>query len=116
MPDRPTAPVLLADYERLAEQRLDANAWAYFAGGAADEITMRWNREAFDKIALRPRVMRGGGGGHTRLTLFGREYGHPIFIAPMACQKLAHADGECATALAAQAQDAGMVFGAQASV
>jgi 4-hydroxymandelate oxidase len=109
-------PVCLADYEMLAHSRLDANALAFFAGGAADEITMRWNREAFDTLAISPRVFRGGSGGHARVSLFGREYKHPIFIAPMALQKLAHADGEIATAIAAEAQDACMVLSAQASV
>lgn len=111
-----TGPVCLADYERLAQQRLKPNELAFFAGGAADEITVRWNREAFDDIAFSPRVMRGGSGGHTRLSLFGREYKHPIFVAPMALQKLAHTDGEIATAVAAEAQDACMVLSAQASV
>jgi 4-hydroxymandelate oxidase len=114
--DRLTRPVCLADYERLAHQRLGANELAFFAGGAADEITVRWNREAFDTLALSPRVLRGGGGGHTRLSLFGRDYKHPIFIAPMALQKLAHKDGEIATAIAAEAQDACMMLSAQASV
>ena len=111
-----TRPVCLADYERIAHERLDANALAFFAGGGADEITMRWNREGFDKLALRPRVLRGGSGGHTRISLFGREHKHPIFIAPMSLQKLAHPDGEIATAIAAEAQDACMVLSAQASV
>ncbi len=116
MPERLTRPVCLADYEQLAYRRLDANALAFFAGGAADEITVRWNREAFDALALSPRVLRGGSGGHTRLSLFGRDFQHPIFVAPMALQKLAHGDGEMATAIAAEAQDAGMVLSAQASV
>ncbi len=110
------APVCLADYERLAEQRLSGNAWAYFSGGAADEITLRWNRQSFDKLALLPRVLTGGEGGHTRLTLFGRSYAHPIFIAPVAYQKLADQDGEKATAAAAAAQEACMVLSTQASV
>ncbi|WP_295555066.1 alpha-hydroxy acid oxidase [uncultured Hyphomicrobium sp.] len=110
------SPVSLADYERLAEQRLDANAWAYFAGGSADEITLRWNRESFDRIAVSPRVLNGGPGGHTRLSLLGQRYEHPIFVAPVAYQKLAHADGERATAAAAEAQDACMVLSTQASV
>jgi 4-hydroxymandelate oxidase len=114
--ERVTRPVCLADYERLAHQRLDPNALAFFAGGAGDEITIRWNREAFDDLAFRPRVLRGGPGGHTRVSLFGREYKHPIFVAPMAVQKLAHKDGEIATAIAAEAQGACMVLSAQASV
>jgi 4-hydroxymandelate oxidase len=100
----------------LAEQRLDANAWAYFSGGSADEITLRWNREGFDVLALQPRTLRGGAGGHTRLTLLGQDYAHPIFVAPMAFHKLAHAEGERATAMAADAQDACMVLSTQASI
>jgi 4-hydroxymandelate oxidase len=110
------SPVCLADYERLAEQRLSANAWAYFSGGSADEITVGWNRRGFDRLAIVPRVLQGGAGGHTRLTLLGQSYAHPIFIAPVAYQKLAHADGERATAAAAEAQDTCMVLSTQASV
>lgn len=109
------APVCLADYERLAEQRLDANAWAYLSGGSADEITTRWNRARFDDIPLIPRMLRGGPGGHARIRLLGRDWAHPIFVAPVAHQKLAHPDGEIATAMAAEAQDAGMVLSTQAN-
>lgn len=109
-------PVSLADYERLAEQRLSPAAWAYFSGGSADEITLRWNREGFERLAIVPRVLRGGPGGHTRFELLGRSYAHPIFIAPVAYQKLAHGDGELATVAAAEAQEAGMVLSTQASV
>ena len=116
MPEHLTRPVCLADYETLAHERLSPGALAFFAGGGADEITVRWNREGFDKLALSPRVLRGGSGGHTRMTLFGREHRHPIFIAPMSLQRLAHPDGEIATAIAADAQDACMVLSAQASV
>lgn len=116
MPAAGDLPVTLADYERLAETKLDSKAWAYFSGGGADEITHRWNREGFDRLALMPRVLRGGPGYHTRLKLFGRDFAHPIFVAPLAHQKMAHADGEIATAMGAGAQDAGMVLGMQASV
>ena len=111
----PAGVVNLADYERLAAQRLDANAWAYLSGGAGDEITVRWNREAFDRIGLTPRVLRGGPGGHTRLELFGKTFAHPILVAPVAYQRLAHADGESGTAAAAAALDAGLVLSTLAS-
>jgi len=108
--------VALADYERLAAERLSPQAWAYFSGGAADEITVRWNREAFDRTALVPRVLQGGAGGTTRLDLLGRSHAHPILVAPVAYQKLADPAGETATAAAAAAQDATMVLSTQASV
>ncbi len=108
-------PICVADYERLAHERLDAGALAYLTGGAADEISQRWNREAFDRIALVPRVLRGGAGSNTRLELLDRSYAHPIFIAPTAHQKLAHPHGEVGTAVAAEAQGACMVLSCQAS-
>ncbi|MBR2537081.1 MAG: alpha-hydroxy-acid oxidizing protein [Hyphomicrobium sp.] len=108
--------VCLADYECLAQRVLSAQAWAYFAGGSADELTMRWNRSAFDRLALMPRVLRGGPGGSTKTTLLGQEIAHPILVAPLAYQRLAHADGELATAMAADAQEALMVLSTQASV
>jgi 4-hydroxymandelate oxidase len=112
----PHGVVCLADYERLAEQRLDANAWAYFAGGAGDEITMRWNREAFERTALLPRLLRAGPGNRTRMELLGRTFEHPILVAPLAHQRLAHNDGERATAAAAAAQDAGLIVSTLSSV
>ncbi len=105
----------LADHERQAQARLDANSWAYFSGGAGDEITLTTNRRAWDDIALLPRVLRPLAGGHTRCNLLGRELAHPIFLAPVAYQCLAHPDGEIATAWAAAALGAGMVLSMQSS-
>lgn len=109
-------PVSLADYERLAADVLDANAWAYLAGGAGDEITVRWNREGYDRLALLPRVLREySGDEHTRVSLLGRTWDHPIFVAPIAYQRLFHPDGENAMTVAAAAQRAGMVLSMQSS-
>ena len=112
----PAGVVNLADHEAHARTRLDDNAWAYFSGGAADEITLRANRSAWDAITLQPRVLRALAGGHTRTQLLGRSLAHPILVAPVAFQRMAHADGELATALAASALGAGMVLSTQSSV
>ena len=108
--------VTLADHEALAGEHLDDNAWAYFSGGAADEITMRSNRAAWDQLPLHPRVLRPLAGGHTRTELLGRTLAHPILLAPVAFQRMAHPDGELATAYAAAALGAGLVLSTQASV
>ncbi|AVO42643.1 alpha-hydroxy acid oxidase [Simplicispira suum] len=105
----------LADHERSAQRQLDAKAWAYFSGGAGDEITLHANRSAWDELALLPRVLRPLAGGHTRCTLLGRELAHPILLAPVAYQRLAHPDGEIASAYAAGAMGAGLVLSMQAS-
>jgi len=108
--------VNLADFEALARDKLDAAAWAYIAGGAADEISVRENEAAWGALRLLPRVLQDLAGGHTRCTLLGRELAHPVLLAPVAHQRLAHPDGEAATALAAAAQGAGFVLSAQTSV
>jgi 4-hydroxymandelate oxidase len=105
----------LGDYEALARARLDDNAWSYVAGGAGDEITQRENRAAWDALRLHPRVLRPLAGGHTRVELLGRTLAHPMLVAPMAYQRLVHADGETALALAATAQSAGFVLSTQSS-
>ncbi|MFG6431813.1 alpha-hydroxy acid oxidase [Roseateles sp. LYH14W] len=92
------------------------SAWAYLNGGAADELTLQANRAAWDAIKLQPRVLRDLAGGHTRVTLLGRELLHPVLLAPIAYQRLFHADGERAIAHAAAAQGAGIILSAQASV
>lgn len=108
--------VSLADYEPLARERLPAPAWAYIEGGAADEITLRENRAAFDRLRLRGRVLAPLAGGHTRVTLLGQVFEHPILVAPLAYQKLAHPDGERALALGAAAMRAGLVLSVRSSV
>ena len=119
IPARHTIPpglVTLADHEQHARTQLDDNAWAYFSGGAADEISLRANRSAWDALPLWPRVLRPLAGGHTRVPLMGRTLAHPILLAPVAFQRLAHPDGELAMAYAAAALGAGVVLSTQASV
>ncbi|WP_326539244.1 alpha-hydroxy acid oxidase [Pseudorhodoferax sp.] len=111
----PPGVVTLADHEAHARTRLDDNAWAYFSGGAGDELTLRANRAAWDRLQLHPRVLRPLQGGHTRLALLGRTLAHPILLAPVAFQRMAHADGELAAAHAAAALGAGLVLSTQAS-
>ncbi len=112
----PPGLVTLAAHEALARTRLDANAWAYFSGGAADEITLQGNQSAWQLHLLQPRILRTLAGGHTRSQLLGRTLAHPIFLAPVAYQRLAHPDGELASACAASAQQAGLVLSTQASL
>ena len=72
--------VCLADFETIAQQRLTPEAYAFISGGAADELTVRWNREALDRVRLRPRVLVDVSQVDTRLTLFGQSLScpHPV--------------------------------------
>jgi 4-hydroxymandelate oxidase len=97
------AAVNVRDYERLAAEKLDANAHAYFVGGAGDEVTLRENLAAFERRRLRPRILVDVREVTTATTVLGVEVALPILIAPLALQRMAHPDGELATARAAAA-------------
>lgn len=112
----PPGLVNLGDHEDHAHSKLDTNAWAYFSGGAADEITLHNNRKSWSDIQLYPRMLKNLVGGHTRINLFGKTLAHPIMLAPVAFQRMAHRDGEMASAYAAAMQGAGMVLSSQASM
>lgn len=109
-------PVALPDYAAAAAERLEAQARAYFDGGAADELTLVANLRAWQQIGLQSRVLRPMAGAHTRVELLGRTLAHPVLLAPVAYQRLAHPEGELATAQAAAALQAGMVLSTQSSV
>ena len=98
-----SVPINVWDYERLAEEKLDANAHAYFAGGAGDEVTLRENLAAFERRKLRPRVLVDVQSVSTATTVLGTQIALPVLVAPLALQRMAHPDGELATARAAAA-------------
>jgi isopentenyl diphosphate isomerase/L-lactate dehydrogenase-like FMN-dependent dehydrogenase len=94
-------PCNVSDYERLAEQVLDAGAFGYFAGGAGDELTLRENVAAYKRWHLRPRVLAGVDTVSTATTVLGTPVSMPVLVAPVAFQRMAHPDGEPGTARAA---------------
>ncbi|HVR69262.1 MAG TPA: alpha-hydroxy acid oxidase [Vicinamibacteria bacterium] len=96
----------LPDFEDRARGCLPHMAYEFVASGAADEITLRWNREAYDRIRLRPRVLRDVARVDTRVTLLGRELPFPILLAPTAYHRVLHPEGEIATARGAGAAQA----------
>src|SRR5690606_32478752 len=73
----------------------------YYAGGAHDEITLRENREAFQRLTLHYRVLRDVSARSLEIELLGDTLSMPIVIAPTAFQQLATEEGETATARAA---------------
>jgi 4-hydroxymandelate oxidase len=96
-------PLSLRELEAEARKRLDPAIYDYFAGGADDEVTLRANESAFARIGLVPRVLCGSGDPDLGMTVLGHSVSMPILIAPTAFHRLAHPDGECATARAAAA-------------
>ncbi|GAA3452163.1 alpha-hydroxy acid oxidase [Dactylosporangium matsuzakiense] len=100
---------MLAELRARARDALEPAHWDYFEGGAGDERTLRANEEAFARVRLVPRVLRATGPRDLRTTLLGTELRAPILVAPTAFHRLAHRDGELATAAGAAAAGAGYV-------
>ncbi|MEO6245861.1 MAG: alpha-hydroxy acid oxidase [Opitutaceae bacterium] len=109
-------PADIFDYEKLAPAHLSAIGWNYISGGAADELSLRWNHEAYTRLRLRPRILVDVSHLDTRVMLLGRELAFPILIAPTAYHKLAHPDGEAATARGAAASGAVLVVSTSATM
>jgi hypothetical protein len=91
----------LDDFEEVARQYLPANAWAYYSSGADDEISKRNNRRAYQKVALRPRILKNVSCVDTTTAILGHSVSLPVYMSPSGIAKLAHPDGECALARAA---------------
>jgi len=98
-----SGPLNCSEYEQLAEELTDPGPWAFLSGGAADESTLRANREAFERWTFRPRVLVDVADVSTATTVLGTPVSLPVLLAPVAFHRLFHADGELATARAAAA-------------
>jgi 4-hydroxymandelate oxidase len=96
-------PINVSEYEPLARAAMDPFGWAFYSTGADDEVTLRENRAAFERIRLRPRVLVDASRCDLRTTLLGTPASMPICVAPTAAHGLAHPDAECATARGAGA-------------
>jgi len=86
------------EYETTAQALIEPTAWDYYQGGSDDEVTLRANRSAFDRIRLRPRMLVDVRNIDIRTTVLGTPVSMPILVAPSAYHGLAHTEGECATA------------------
>jgi (S)-mandelate dehydrogenase len=73
----------------------------YVEGGAEDEVTLRANREAFESLRFVPQTLVHTEGRHHRATLFGRECGAPILIAPTGGNGMLRPDADLCLARAA---------------
>jgi len=92
----------------MARRRIPNFAFEYVEGGADEELTLRWNRAAFETLRLIPKTLVDTGGRHQRTTLFGRESASPLIIAPTGLNGMLRRGGD--VALARAAADAGVPF------
>ncbi|KAF8050841.1 hypothetical protein N665_1864s0002 [Sinapis alba] len=93
----------VTEYEAIAKEKLPKMVYDYYASGAEDQWTLQENRNAFARILFRPRILIDVSKIDMRTTILGFNISMPIMVAPTAMQKMAHPEGEYATARAASA-------------
>jgi 4-hydroxymandelate oxidase len=98
----------MTELEAQAREQLSPMAYDYYAGGAMSETTLRDNVTAWDRWRLHPYVLRDVSKVSTTTTVLGTEVATPVLVAPTAYHRLAHPDGEKATARGAA--DAGTLM------
>jgi 4-hydroxymandelate oxidase len=99
----------LLELEGAARAKIPKPAYDYIAGGAEDEVSLRRNRDAFERWALRPRALVDVSRRDTSAQVLGSTISMPILVAPTAFHCLVHPDGEVATAQGAAAAGTLMV-------
>jgi lactate 2-monooxygenase len=112
---KPRVPQSAAALEQEAERAMSEEGFAYIAGGAGLETTMKANRAAFERVRIVPRMLRGPATRNLEVDLFGRTLAAPLLLAPIGVLEMAHRDADLAVARAAAAEGVAMIFSSQAS-
>src|SRR3954452_8849124 len=95
--------VNIEDLRRLAKRRLPRAIFDFFDGGAEDEVTLRDNRAAFERIRLLPKVLVNVAKIDMSGELFGQRATLPLAIAPTGGISAGRAGAELVLARAAKA-------------
>ena len=90
------------DFRKLAKKNLPAPIFHYIDGGSDDEVTLKRNTESFLKCDLVPNILASVGEPDLSTTVFGQKIDMPLFLSPVAMQRLFHHEGDRASAKAAE--------------
>ena len=91
---------LLQELFKAAKQNLTPEIWDYLIGGAESETTLKRNRQALERLAFRPRVLRDVWEIDCGKDLLGIRQRIPVFTAPIGSLQDLHPEGAAAVARA----------------
>jgi 4-hydroxymandelate oxidase len=91
------------DFEPVMKKNVPPAHFGYMTTGADDDVTLRANREGFEKFELRPRRLVDVSQLDTSVDIFGEKYDSPIVICPTGSNRAFHPEGEIAVTKAAKA-------------
>src|SRR5947199_119453 len=103
-------PINVFELEAIAREKLSPEAFDYYLGGAGDEVTLRDNRAAYDRLSLAYRVLVDVSRRDPATAVLGQPVSMPVLVAPTAFHRLADPEGELATARAAGAAGTVMIL------
>lgn len=112
---RPAVPVGAQALEDAARDAMSEEAFAYVAGGAGAESTVRENRAAFERWRIVPRMLRDVSARDTSMELFGERLAAPVLLSPVGVLEMAHPEADLAVARAAAETGVPFIFSSQAS-
>ena len=72
----------IEDLRRMAKRRLPRAVFDFFDGAAEDELTLRANRAAFERVRLLPKMLSGVDRIDTSTSILGARSGLPIAVGP----------------------------------
>src|SRR3954453_3581422 len=81
--EAPAYPLTFTGLEAAAQAKLEHRLFDYVAGGAGDEHTQRGNVAAFERWGILPRMLAGAADRGLTVTVFGRTWPAPVFLAPI---------------------------------
>jgi L-lactate dehydrogenase (cytochrome) len=106
----------LDDLEAGASKTLSRRAWTFYHSAADSLSSLESNRQDWNKISFRPRILRNVARVNMSRTIMGQKLSLPFFVAPAARARLAHPDGELCIARGAARLDIGYCTSNVASV
>uniref|UniRef100_A0A8B9LLR4 (S)-2-hydroxy-acid oxidase n=1 Tax=Astyanax mexicanus TaxID=7994 RepID=A0A8B9LLR4_ASTMX len=112
MSDRP---VCVRDFEHHAKRLLPKAVFDYYFSGADEQESLADNVAAFSRWRLFPRVLRDVSRLDMSTTVLGQKLSMPVCVAATAMQRMAHPDGETATARACSSAGTGMMLSSWAT-
>lgn len=106
------------DFKKLEEQarsNMSPEAFAYIAGGAGMEATIKANRHGFEKYKIVPRVLCNVSERNASIELFGQTLPTPLLISPIGVLEMVHREADLAVGRAAAELGVPFIFSNQAS-
>uniref|UniRef100_A0A8C2ZQD3 (S)-2-hydroxy-acid oxidase n=2 Tax=Cyclopterus lumpus TaxID=8103 RepID=A0A8C2ZQD3_CYCLU len=107
--------VCVADFEVEAKRVLPKAVYDYYRSGADEQHTLADNVAAFNRWRLVPRVLRDVSTVDLSVSVLGHKLSMPVCVAATAMQRMAHPEGETATARACRAVGTGMMLSSWAT-